>query len=197
MDYEEEEQARGEEKVIWQVDKSDTNDVVCVDLQGERENHAYTILQNRVFSHTRDFESTLQKRIGMDSEFAHIWHALVWEEFVSISEQGHSPLTIQFLCPLREEATGIKFQFFRVEYELSWKDLCCHLGFSHCCVLSLSKACKGFIHGAFWNEISGLVVSGKFAPRCNDIEHPTLRSMHKWITVTLFPREDVQPVRHR
>jgi hypothetical protein len=21
--------------------------------------------------------------------------------------------------------------------------------------------------------------------------------MHKWITVTLFPREDVQPVRHR
>jgi hypothetical protein len=35
MDYEEEEQARGEEKVIWQVDKSDTNDVVCVDLQGE------------------------------------------------------------------------------------------------------------------------------------------------------------------
>jgi hypothetical protein len=32
MDYEEEYQARGEEKVIVQVDESDTNDVVYVDL---------------------------------------------------------------------------------------------------------------------------------------------------------------------
>ena len=42
----------------------------------------------------------------------------------------------------------------------------------------------------------GLVVHGRFAPRCNDIHNPTLRLMHKWLAITLFPRDDVRPVRN-
>ena len=44
--------------------------------------------------------------------------------------------------------------------------------------------------------ISGQVVHDKFAPRCNDIQNPTLRLMHKWVAITLFPRVDPQPVRN-
>uniref|UniRef100_K4A2E9 Uncharacterized protein n=1 Tax=Setaria italica TaxID=4555 RepID=K4A2E9_SETIT len=40
-------------------------------------------------------------------------------------------------------------------------------------------------------EISGQMVSGKFTPRCNDIQNPTLPLMHKWLAVTLFLREDI------
>ncbi|XP_025791789.1 uncharacterized protein LOC112872970, partial [Panicum hallii] len=32
--------------------------------------------------------------------------------------------------------------------------------------------------------------------RCNDIQNPTLRLMHKWLAITLFPRDDVRPVRN-
>jgi hypothetical protein len=59
--------------------------------------------------------------------------------------------------------------------------------------VSLEKSCCSF---KFWGLISGHVVHGKFAPRCNDIQNPTLRFMHKWVTITLFPRDDPQPVRN-
>ena len=42
----------------------------------------------------------------------------------------------------------------------------------------------------------GQVVHGKFTPRCSDIHNPTLQLMHKWLTITLFPRDDVRPVRN-
>ena len=44
--------------------------------------------------------------------------------------------------------------------------------------------------------ISEQVVPGKFAPRCNDIQNPTLRLMHKWVVITLFPSDDPRPVRN-
>ena len=48
----------------------------------------------------------------------------------------------------------------------------------------------------FWGQISGQVVHGMFAPRCNDIHNPTLQLMHKWLAITLFPRDDVRSVRN-
>ncbi|RLM70040.1 hypothetical protein C2845_PM17G07040 [Panicum miliaceum] len=44
--------------------------------------------------------------------------------------------------------------------------------------------------------LANTVVHGKFAPRCNDIQNPTLRLMHKWLAITLFPRDDVRTVRN-
>ena len=32
-------------------------------------------------------------------------------------------------------------------------------------------------------------------PHCNNIQHPTLRLMHKWLALTCFPRVDVRTVR--
>ena len=37
-------------------------------------------------------------------------------------------------------------------------------------------------------------VVGKFQPRNMDIQHPTLRLMHRWITMTLFSRQDIRVV---
>ena len=104
-----------------------------------------------------------------------------------MQELGSRPLTIQFLCSLREEANGIKFRFFGTEYRASWKDVNRILDFHPRCVLSLDKACKGFSRDGFWEEISDQTAHDKLAPRCNDILHPTLRLWHKWLAVTLFP----------
>jgi hypothetical protein len=46
-----------------------------------------------------------------------------------------------------------------------------------------------------WEEIFGCPARGKMTPLCNDILHPTLRLWHKWLAITLFPRDDVRTVR--
>jgi hypothetical protein len=60
--------------------------------------------------------------------------------------------------------------------------------------ISLEQAYCYFNHHEFWSLISGQVVHGKFAPPCNDIQNPSLRLMDKWLSITLFPRNDVRPV---
>jgi hypothetical protein len=80
----------------------------------------------------------------MDSEFDSILQALGWEDFVPIQEVGSRPTTIQFLCTLQEDASGISFRFRGVPYRVSWKDLSRILGFHRCCAISLKQACTGF-----------------------------------------------------
>ena len=62
------------------------------------------------------------------------------------------------------------------------------------CQFPLKKACCGFNRHEFWGLISGQVVTGKFSPRRNEIQNPTLRLIHKWLTITLFPRDEDRPV---
>jgi hypothetical protein len=45
----------------------------------------------------------------------------------------------------------------------------------------------------FWKEISDEDVCDH--PRTNSIQLPTLRFMHKWLGMTLFPREDTRIIR--
>ena len=40
----------------------------------------------------------------------------------------------------------------------------------------------------------GQVVVGKFQPHNMDIQHPTLRLMHRWITMIVFSRQDIRVV---
>ena len=62
------------------------------------------------------------------------------------------------------------------------------------CLIDIDHAVRGFDRHIFWNENSGQVVVGKFAPRNMDIQHPTLRLMHRWIAMTLFSRQDIRVV---
>jgi len=42
----------------------------------------------------------------------------------------------------------------------------------------------------------GQAVVGKFQPCNMNIQHPTLRFMHRWIAMTLIPRDDARIVRN-
>jgi len=119
-----------------------------------------------------------------------------WDNFVPIEEYGSRLLTIQFLCTLREVENGVYFRLFGEEYLLSRKTIAGHLDFNKHWPISLDQACRSFNRYEFWGQISCQVVHGKFAPRCGDIHYPTLQLMHKWLTITLFPRDDVRPVRN-
>ena len=87
----------------------------------------------------------------------------------------------------------ISFQFFGKEFSLSWKELSTVLGFHHKCSVDIEHVTRGYHKESFWHSISGLTTCSQ--PHCNDIQHPTLRLMHKWLALTCFPREDVRTVR--
>ena len=80
------------------------------------------------------------------------------------------------------------------EHFCTWKDLAQHIGFQRRCLIDLDHALRGFNRHKFWNEILSQVVVGKFQPRNMDIQHLTLRLMHRWIAMPLFTRQDIQVV---
>ncbi len=85
------------------------------------------------------------------------------------------------------------FAFFHKEYTLTWKGLSTLLCFHDSCKINLKNGISGFEKNRFWEDISGAPICKK--PRTNDIHNPTLRLMHKWIAMTLFPRGDLRPIR--
>nr|ABA98746.1 hypothetical protein LOC_Os12g33500 [Oryza sativa Japonica Group] len=164
-----------------------------LDLVGDRERQAYYMLADREYAHTREYSPELIKKIGMDTEFRAIWKAVGWQKFAMVDEPGSRLLTLQFLCTLKEIEDGISFRFFHEEFTLTWKGLSTLLGFHDTCKIDLQKGISGFEKNRFWEDISGAPICKK--PRTNDIHNPTLRLMHKWIAMTLFPRGDLRPIR--
>ena len=145
-DREEEEE---EELPTPRAEGAINTDAAFIDLRDDRERQAYALIKDRVFANTKESDSALLEKTGMDSEFDSIWHALGWENFVSVWEISSRPLTIQFLCTLREDVTGIMFRFHGMSYRVSWPNLSCTLGFHRRCVVSLDLACKDFIRDSF------------------------------------------------
>ena len=129
----------------------------------------------------------------MDTELASVWKAVGWSSFAEISEMGSRDLTIQFLCTLVETDNGVSFRFFGNEFAISWRDLSTILGFHHKCTTDVEQETCGYHKESFWQSISGLTTYSQ--PRCNDIQHPTLRLMNKWLALMCFPRGDVRTIR--
>ena len=90
----------------------DEDDAPYLDLRDDRERQASAMIKNRSFGHTRAFDPDLLEKIGMDVDFARVWHAVGWDGFVPVEENGSCLLTIQFFCTLREVYDGVCFQCF-------------------------------------------------------------------------------------
>jgi hypothetical protein len=49
-----------------------TFDAIFIDLRNDRERQAYSLIKDQVFANTKEFDSDLLEKIGMDSEFIFI-----------------------------------------------------------------------------------------------------------------------------
>ena len=111
MDYEQDEQEEQLEEQAAELQAEDMeideDDAPYLNLQDDRERQAYAMIKHRSFGHTRAFDPDLLEKIGMDVDFAHVWHAVGWDDFVPVEENGSRLLTIQFLCTLREVDDGV------------------------------------------------------------------------------------------
>ena len=94
----------------------DEDDAPYLDLQDDRERQSYAMIKNRSFDHTRAFDPELLEKTDMEFDFARVWHAVGWDDFVPVEENGSRLLTIQFLCTLREVDDGVSFRLFGIEH---------------------------------------------------------------------------------
>ena len=113
MDYEQDEQEEQFEEQAAEPQAEDMeideDDAPYLDLQDDREHQAYAMIKNRSFGHTRAFDPNLLEKTGMDVDFARVWHAVGWDGFLPVEENGSHLLTIQFLCTLWEVKDGVSF----------------------------------------------------------------------------------------
>ena len=63
------------------------------------------------------------------------------------------------------------------------------LGYSSRCPVDIDDILRDFDRTQVWESISGKRFCHK--PTTEDINHPTLRFMHKWLAVTFCPREEL------
>ena len=111
MDYEEEQEQHDGVQAEPQAEamEIDEDDAPYLDLRDDHERQGYAILKNQSFAHTRAFNSELLAKTGMDEDFANVWQAIGWDNFVPIEDYGSRLLTIQFLCTLWEVENGVYF----------------------------------------------------------------------------------------
>jgi hypothetical protein len=116
----------------------------------------------------------------MDVEFDSIFSAIGCSTFWDFSHDlGSETLTLEFLSTLQAFDDGVYFRMFNYDYNFTWTNLSATLVFAHSCNI---------------DDITKL--NECFRPRANDIHNPTLRFMHRWIGITLFPRDDVRVVKN-
>ena len=113
MDYEQDEQEEQYEEMQAEPQAEameiDEDGAPYLDLHDARECQAYAIIKDRSFVHTQAFDPELLIKTGMYEDFATVWHAIGWGNFVPVEEYGSRLLTIQFLCTLREVENGVYF----------------------------------------------------------------------------------------
>jgi hypothetical protein len=162
-----------------------TADVNLHIRRGE-EKDIYEKLKKRSFVLTPMFSKEFIQEEGLDSVFSQIFALLGWTSFYNTSERGSRLLTLEFLCTLKSSNDGVTFQLFCQEHTLSWRKLSNALGFAEGCALDLDSSLEDFDRIHLWSDVTGKENTHK--PRTNDIQHPTLRFFHKWISLVLFPR---------
>jgi hypothetical protein len=67
------------------------------------------------------------------------------------------------------------------------------LGFHESCNIDVDNALEEFDRTRFWQDISNETVCHR--PCTDKIHNPTLRFIHKWLGVTLFPTENFRIAR--
>lgn len=157
-------------------------------LEFHNEQKQNNFLANKVY------DQNLLAKTCMDLESKTIFNVVGWQGFWSIHEGRSRLLTLEFLCSLQTSRDEISFLMFKQDYHLTWSEVNVALGFDVNCSLNLEHATHVFNKDEFWEAITNLDNCEHLRP--NEIHNPTLRFLHHWIGMTLFPRSDVRTLRN-
>jgi hypothetical protein len=143
-----------------------------------------------VFAHTRIYDVNLLERVGLDEELPTILRTISWKKLYDEPRLGSCILTLEFLMTFetveKNRKSFVKFCLFGKSFGCDFSRSSELLEFSKSCLIE-SSAMRNFNKVEFSDAISRESNSLRF----NDIHNPSLRFLHRWMSFTLFPVEEL------
>jgi hypothetical protein len=153
----------------------------------------YESLRHREFAHTRVYDVNLLERVGLDEELPTILRTVNWGKLYDEPRLGSRLLTLEFLMTFetveKNRKSFMKFRLFGKLFGCDFSHFSELLDFSKFC-LPESSAMRNFNKDEFSDAISGKFTRLRFS----DIHNPSLKFLHRWISFTLFPMEELHSV---
>jgi hypothetical protein len=132
----------------------------------------------------------LLERVGLDEEIPTILRTIGWGKLYDKPCQGPRLLTLEFLTTFETVEKGrklfVKFYLFEKSFGCDLSRFSELLDFSKSC-LPESTTMRNFNKVEFSDTISGKYARLGF----RDIHNPSLRFLHRWMSLMLFPMAEL------
>jgi hypothetical protein len=164
-----------------------------ISIHSHEELARFESLLVREFAHTRVYDASLVKNVGLDIELRSIIQSIGWGKLYDGPHLGLRILTLEFLMTFETyEHYGnpwVHLRLFGETYQFDFLHFSELMDFSKNC-LPQSQAKRNFNHLDFCNDIFGKTARIRFI----DIQNPSLRFLHWWPSFTLFPMWELRSV---
>jgi hypothetical protein len=129
---------------------------------------------------------SLLEHVGLDIELPTVIRSIGWGKLYDEPRLGSRILTLEFLMTFEiyehDVNPWVHFCLFGVMYQFYFPHFSELMDFSRNCLPEF-QAMKNFNHLDFCNDISGKSARLRFI----NIQNPSLRFLHRWLSFTLFP----------
>jgi hypothetical protein len=164
-----------------------------ISIRTTMEMEKYESLHHRELAHTRVYNVNLLERVGLDEELPTILWIIGWRKLYDEPCLGSRLLTLEFLITFeiveKNRKSFVKFRLFGKSFGYDFSHFSELLDFYKSC-LHESIAMRNFNKVEFNDAISRKSARLWFS----DIHNPSLRFLHRWISLTLFPMVELHSV---
>jgi hypothetical protein len=180
----------GSSHYLTHDDVPEATDGDDISIRSTVEMEKYESLRQPEFSHIRVYNVNLLGRVGLDEELSTILRTIGWGKLYDEPRLGSCLLTLEFLMTFeiveKNRKSFVKFCLFGKSFGCDFSRFSELLDFSKSC-LSESSSMRNLNKVEFSDAISGKSTRLTF----NDIHNPSLRFLHRWMSLTLFPKVEV------
>jgi hypothetical protein len=174
-------------------DVSEAMDGDGISIRTTEEMLKYGSLRHREFAHTCVYDVNLRERVGLDEELPTILRTIGWRKLYDKPHLGSRLLTLEFLMTFetveKNRKSFMKFHLFGKSFGCDFSCFSELLDFSKSC-LPESSAMRNFNKVEFSNAIFGKSTRLRFS----DINNPSLRFLHRWMSFMIFSMVELRSV---
>jgi hypothetical protein len=171
-------------------DVSEATDSDDISIRTTKEMEKYESIHHQELTHTRVYDVNLLERVGLDEELSTILQTISWGKLYDEPRLGSRLLTLQFLMTFetvdRNRKLFMKFCLFGKSFGCDFSHFSELLDFSKS-LLPESSDMRNFNKVEFSEAISRKSARLRFS----DIYNTSLRFLHRWMSFTHFPMEEL------
>jgi hypothetical protein len=171
-------------------DVSEATDSDDISIRTTKEMEKYESVHHQELTHTRVYDVNLLERVGLDEELSTILQTISWGKLYDEPRLRSRLLTLQFLMTFetvdRNRKLFMKFCLFGKSFGCDFSHFSELLDFSNS-FLPESSDMRNFNKVEFSEAISRKSARLSFS----DIYNTSLRFLHRWMSFTHFPMEEL------